>query len=185
MLVDGCPDCAPNPVPALERCASFARKTSDARATLGSWTSAPKLARSRTSGQNDKCRFTAQFAEAFVDFVKSRGSGPLFYDPAKRRAGARKPQAKIVAKRVANWVHTLGLKVGKGDRKAPNHAWRHFFRTLARDAKVADSVASAILGHRPATVGEGYGETRLDTKSNAIESMGLAELLGATEHERF
>lgn len=119
----------------------------------------------------------SSIAEAFVDFVKSRGSGPLFYDPAKRRAGAKKPQAKIVAKKVAKWVHTLGLSVGKGDRKAPNHAWRHFFRTLARDAKVADSVASAILGHRPATVGETYGETRLTTMVEAIESMALSELL--------
>ena len=96
---------------------------------------------------------------------------------SKRRPGAKKPQPKIVAKKVAKWVHTLGLSVGKGARKAPNHAWRHFFRTLARDAKVADSVASAILGHRPATVGEGYGETRLTTKAEAIESMGLASVL--------
>jgi integrase len=119
----------------------------------------------------------SSIAEEFVDFAKARGSGPLFYDPAKRRAGAKKPQAKIVAKRVANWVHTLGLNVGKGARKAPNHAWRHFFRTMARDAKVADSVASAILGHRPATVGETYGETRLSTMAEAIESMALTELL--------
>lgn len=116
-------------------------------------------------------------ADEFMDFVKSRGSGPLFYDPAKRRPGAKKEQSKIVAKKVANWVHKLGLNVGKGARKAPNHAWRHFFRTMARDAKVADSVASAILGHRPATVGETYGETRLSTMAEAIESMNLTELL--------
>jgi len=116
-------------------------------------------------------------AAGFLDFVKAQGSGPLFYDPKKRRPGAKKPQAQIVAKRVANWVHTLGLNIGKDARKAPNHAWRHFFRTLARDAGVADSVASAVLGHRPATVGEGYGETRLSTMAEAIERMALKELL--------
>ncbi len=117
-------------------------------------------------------------ALGFLDFAKSRGQGPLFYDPSRRRTGAKKPQAKIVAKRVANWVHTLGLEVGKAARKAPNHAWRHFFRTLARDAGVADSVASAILGHRPATVGESYGETRLATMAAAIKRMPLHSLLG-------
>lgn len=119
-------------------------------------------------------------SRGFITFVKSRGSGPLFYDPAKRRPSAKKPQGSIVAKRVANWVHTLGLDVGKAARKAPNHAWRHLFRTLARDAKVADSVASAILGHRPATVGESYGEARLVTMAEAIERMNVINRISAS-----
>ena len=86
----------------------------------------------------------------FLDFAKARGTGPLFFDPAKRRAGAKKPQPKIVAKKVARWVHSLGINVGLRVRKAPNHAWRHFFRTSARDVGIEESVTDAIRGMRQA-----------------------------------
>ena len=44
----------------------------------------------------------------FVEFAERKGRGPLFYDPRRRRPGAKKPQPKIVAKNVARWVHTWG-----------------------------------------------------------------------------
>jgi integrase len=112
----------------------------------------------------------------FLDFVKERGVGPLFLDPSKRRAGAKKPQPKIVAKNVARWVHSLDIKVGLKVRKAPNHAWRHFFRTSARDVGIEESVADAILGHAAGSVGRGYGETRLPTAARAIARMPLPGL---------
>ena len=80
----------------------------------------------------------------FLEFVRRRGRGPLFYDTKRRRPGAKKPQPKIAAKDVARWVHTLGIDVGRRFRKDPNHAWRHLFRTLARDAGVEESVVNAI-----------------------------------------
>jgi integrase len=112
----------------------------------------------------------------FLDFVKERGAGPLFFDPSKRRAGAKKPQPKIVAKNVARWVHGLNIDVGLRVRKAPNHAWRHFFRTSARDVGIEESVTDAILGHAPGSVGRGYGETRLSTAARAIARMPLPGL---------
>jgi integrase len=109
----------------------------------------------------------------FVEFAERRGRGPLFYDPTRRRPGAKKPQPKIVAKDVARWVHTLGIEVGRRFRKDPNHAWRHLFRTLARDAGVAESVVNAIQGHAAATVGQSYCETLLRTAARAIAQMPL------------
>jgi len=109
----------------------------------------------------------------FLDFVERSGKGPLFYDPRRRRPGAKKPQPKIVAKNVARWVHTLGIEVGLQFRKAPNHAWRHLFRTMARDVGIEESVVDAILGHAPKSVGRGYGETRLATSAKAIALIPL------------
>jgi integrase len=111
-----------------------------------------------------------------LEFVKARPPGPLFFDARKRRPGAKKPQSKIVAKNVAGWVHTLGIDVGVRHRKAPNHAWRHFFRTSARDVGIEESVADAILGHAAGIVGRGYGETRLSTAARAIARMPLPGL---------
>jgi integrase len=109
----------------------------------------------------------------FVSFAENSGPGPLFYDPKRPRRGGKRPPPKIVAKHVARWVHTLGIEVGRRHRKDPNHAWRHLFRTLARDAGIAESVMDSIQGHAAATVGQNYGETLLSTAARAIARIPL------------
>lgn len=49
----------------------------------------------------------------------------------------------------------------------PNHGWRHWFKTVAREAGVEDSVIDAIVGHAPATVGGRYGSVTMQTMSKA------------------
>jgi integrase len=116
----------------------------------------------------------------FVDFVHGR-AGPLFFDPARRRTGAKKPQPKIVAKNVAAWVHRLHVNVGRAEhRKDPNHGWRHLFKTLGRDAGVEDSVLDAITGNGPPTVGRRYGETWITTAARAIAKIQLPGVAVAT-----
>lgn len=79
----------------------------------------------------------------FLDFVRSKGEGPLFYGrssgkPTKRHA------SKGVANRLAQWIREAGFR---DRRKAPNHALRHYFKSAAAKAGVADSMADAIQGH--------------------------------------
>jgi integrase len=112
-------------------------------------------------------------AAGFLAFAEQSGPGPLFYDPKRRRPGAKKPQPKIVAKNVARWVHTLGINVGRHLRKDPNHAWRHLFRTVCRDAGIEESVVNAIQGHSAASVGQSYGETLLRTAARAVARIPL------------
>lgn len=115
-------------------------------------------------------------AIGFLDFVRGRRSGPLFFDPKRRRNEAARPQQKIVAKNVAAWVHRLGLDVGRQHRKDPNHAWRHLFRTLATEAGVPSNVIASIQGHAPGSVGESYGEVSLMAKERAIQRLPLPGL---------
>lgn len=110
----------------------------------------------------------------FVDFARRKGSGPLFFDPSRRRIGAKKPAPKIVAKNVAAWVHRLDVKVGRTEHRTdPNHGWRHLFKTLGRDVGVEDSVLDAITGNGPPTVGRRYGETWLTTAARAVAKIPL------------
>lgn len=104
----------------------------------------------------------------FLTFAGSR-KGPLFFNPTRRKADAKKPPHKIVAKNVAAWVQGLGLEVGRAHRKDPSHAWRHRFKTLARAARINDSVADAIVGHAADTVAKAYGTVTLETMREAIE----------------
>ncbi|WP_336486473.1 DUF6538 domain-containing protein [Methylobacterium nigriterrae] len=117
---------------------------------------------------------SAVIAAGFLEFARGK-RGPLFFDPAKRRTGAKKPQHKIVAKYVAEWVQELGLeKVGRSHRKDPSHAWRHRFKTLARQAHINDSVADAIVGHAPDSVAKAYGTVTLATMKDAVERIPLS-----------
>ena len=61
----------------------------------------------------------------FLEFVRQRGSGRLFY---RRSSGdpSRKHSSKGVTNRLAEWIREQGFT---DPRKAPNHALRHWFIT--------------------------------------------------------
>jgi integrase len=82
----------------------------------------------------------------FLRFVEERGKGPLFYrrssgNPLKRHASTK------VASRLAAWVRKCGFD---DPRKAPNHALRHWWKTVAWRVGIQDSVADAVQGMRVA-----------------------------------
>jgi len=56
---------------------------------------------------------------------------------------------------LSQWVRkTVGVDdTGVG----PNHAWRHRFKTLCRNAEIDEQYADAITGHAPASQGRAYG----------------------------
>jgi integrase len=120
-------------------------------------------------------------ANGFLEFVRTKKSGPLFYDPNKKRRGTGRSQSKMIRQRVANWVHSLGMKIGLEHRKAPSHAWRHTFRTQGREAGVSSDILDAIEGHAPSSEGQRYGSTSLRAMLNAIEKIALPGLSSPTE----
>jgi hypothetical protein len=108
--------------------------------------------------------------QGFIDYVEERQklNKPLFYDPDRSRGGTPgNPQFKKVAERIGQWVHGLGIP----DGVKPNHAWRHLFKSVARDVKMDREVEGFITGHRPknATAGNDYGDRWIKTMSAAIE----------------
>jgi hypothetical protein len=103
--------------------------------------------------------------QGFLDYVKQRKklNKPLFYDPDRSRGGKPgNPQFKKVAERIGEWVHGLGIPVGV----KPNHAWRHLFKSVARDARMDREVEGFITGHRPkdSNAGNDYGDRWIRTR---------------------
>jgi len=97
----------------------------------------------------------------FLDFVRQRGQGPLFYrkssgDPAKKHA------SKGVTNRLAGWIRSNGFTE---KRKAPNHALRHWFINKGQSLGVLDSVIDAIVGHER---GSEYRHGHLPTLTEAV-----------------
>ena len=114
--------------------------------------------------------------QGFLDFWKSKGSGPLFYAGTGRAAANRSPDggrhpSKGVNNRLAVWVRAdLGFT---DPRKKPMHALRHWFKSeCARPAlNIQDSLANAIQGHQERDVASVYRHFRLEDFLVAIRKI--------------
>ena len=98
----------------------------------------------------------AVIAEGFLEYVASLPKdGPLFPDVTPDKYGRRGANG---SRTVARWVRG---KVGlTDDRKAPNHAWRHWFISQCRAVGVPEEARDRIVGQKNAKASEGrnYGE---------------------------
>jgi integrase len=92
--------------------------------------------------------------QGFLEFVRSCGARPLFYDEARHRKGALTDPAEIRAQQLAIWVREAA---GLTDRDVdPQHGWRHSFKTIALGAGIEERIRDAITGHKVASVGRKY-----------------------------
>ncbi len=105
--------------------------------------------------------------QGFLDVVKAKGSGPLFYDPARLRSDheGNRHVAKV-GERLATWVRKDVGITDKGIK--PNHAWRHTFKTIGAEAGLEDRVLDDIEGHSARSVGADYQRSTLKAMSNAL-----------------
>ena len=93
----------------------------------------------------------------FLKFVEAQPEGPLFYDAKAKRTGKSKTAPQEAADSLARWIKG---KLGEAMPKVqPNHAWRHRFKTLGREAGLGDRYLDAIQGHSDGSAAAGYGET--------------------------
>lgn len=107
--------------------------------------------------------------QGFTQLADAKKETPLFY-----RGGAESelnPRSKIRASDLAKWVRSLGV-----DAPAPNHGWRHRFKTMARVAEIPEYLADKIQGHAATTQGRSYGSNPLALMSAAIERLPRYEV---------
>lgn len=101
----------------------------------------------------------------FRDFV-GKSVGPLFYVADKKKDPVR--GARTTAQIVSRWLHENNLTV---QSVAPNHGWRHRFKTVGREVGIQDRVLDALMGHASTTAGDAYGDVTIKTKAKAINSL--------------
>lgn len=98
----------------------------------------------------------------FLDFVADSGPDPLFYSKA---ANPKKRPAEVSSGRLSTWLRSSGL-TPQGVQ--PNHAWRHRFKTTARDLGLDPRVVEAIQGHAGRSAADSYGDVSLKAKHAAV-----------------
>ncbi len=96
----------------------------------------------------------------FLRFVDEADAGYLFHEGARTQEEAVR-RAGNARDKVAGWIkNNSGIDL-KGLQ--PNHAWRHRFKTVGRNADIAVDYLEAIQGHAGRTAGDGYGEYTIET----------------------
>ncbi|MCK0197060.1 site-specific integrase [Ancylobacter sp. 6x-1] len=101
----------------------------------------------------------------FPDFVRGSAEGYLFLSPS--RDGHINGPLQGLKNRLAEF----GRSIVADPNVAPNHAWRHRFKTVGMEAGISERVLDAICGHAPKTVGQTYGMVTIPTKVDAIRRL--------------
>jgi integrase len=101
----------------------------------------------------------------FLDFVTSRKSGPLFYDPKRSSGKAKTPQSEQRAIKLAAWVRE---ETKLDEAVDPNHGWRHTFKTTALEVGIPERISDAITGHSSASVARSYETPTIGMMADAL-----------------
>ena len=111
-------------------------------------------------------------AQGFLDFVRAKGDGPLFYNTTTPLRATTVDPTNPARARSVKMIHHLGewvRSIGVTDKAVrPNHAWRHTFKRRAARAKIEPTIRDAICGHSPRTVADQYETPTLGDMAEAL-----------------
>lgn len=98
----------------------------------------------------------------FIDFVVGSQDGYLFLTPdAEGQIRGRWEAAK-------NRLREFAREAVTDKAVAPQHGWRHLFKTIGREAGIEDSILDSICGHAPSSIGGRYGGVTLKAQRDAF-----------------
>lgn len=131
----------------------------------------PDIGTVKTNSDREVPIHPALIADGVVRFGAACPDGPLFLwvtgqgDPMKR--------AQTVGNRMAEWLKKAELVPAD---VAPNHGWRHRFKTVAREGGLADRIVDAMCGHDGRTASDNDGDVSIKVKARVIEAIPVQDL---------
>lgn len=114
----------------------------------------------------------------FASFVTDASEGYLFVTPSAD--GDVLGPMQGVKNRLTEFVR----EVVTDKNVAPNHGWRHRFKTVGIEVGASERVLDAICGHAPRTVGAGYGDVTIRAKADAIAKFPRYDVSGKVVLEK-
>lgn len=101
----------------------------------------------------------------FVEFATKSAEGPLFISPGT--TGDVLGPLQGLKNRLAEFSRNLV----PDPNVAPNHGWRHRFKTVGMEAGIETRILNAVQGHTGQTVSDEYGDVTLRTQAGAIRKL--------------
>jgi site-specific recombinase XerD len=108
----------------------------------------------------------------FIDFVQTCDRERLFIASSPRIGadgavigGAKSAvyyPGRTTYNRMTEWIHSLGLDIGRSAGKDPNHAWRHWFKEKAFSVGIPEKITDAIVGHAQISAARRYGSVTIE-----------------------
>lgn len=117
----------------------------------------------------------------FPTFVQEAGDGHLFLNVGS----SENPRGAL--RGLKNRLAEFGRTFVSDPDVAPNHGWRHRFKTIGMEAGIPPRILDAIQGQAPRTVADTYGEVTLKTMAAEIAKLDTYSLegsVGITSGER-
>ncbi len=103
--------------------------------------------------------------QGFVEFVASASNGHLFLKVGKD--GDVLGPLQGVKNRLAEFARAIVTD----PNVAPNHGWRHRFKTVGMEAGIAPRILDAIQGQAARSVADTYGDVTVSTMAAAIAKL--------------
>ena len=100
--------------------------------------------------------------QGFAAFVAAAEAGHLFLTQAAS-GDVRGPLRGL-----KNRLTEIAREIVPDRNVAPNHGWRHRFKTIGMEVGIDHRILDVIQGHAPKTQGESYGDVTLKTIAAAI-----------------
>lgn len=102
--------------------------------------------------------------------IRSLPPGPIFYHLKPFRGVAADPveRAQNAGAKVGEWVRKV-VKITDPVLQ-PNHAWRHRFKTVAREVGMDVEIRDAIQGHEDGRAASDYGEVTIRAMWTALQA---------------
>jgi integrase len=103
--------------------------------------------------------------QGFLSFVEESSDGPLFVTPDE--------QGSVLGplKGLKNRLREFARAIVSDPNVAPNHGWRHRFKTVGLEVEISDRVLNAIEGHAARTVGDSYGDVTIKAIAAGIHKL--------------
>ena len=98
----------------------------------------------------------------FAAFVAQSSNGYLFL------AATSRDDIRGAWRGVKTRIAVFVREVVTDKKVAPNHGWRHTFKTVGREVGIEDSVLDGICGHAPSSVGGSYGSISVAAQVRAF-----------------
>ncbi|GJE80902.1 tyrosine-type recombinase/integrase [Methylorubrum thiocyanatum] len=109
----------------------------------------------------------------FVEYARTKGHNPLFYGKPARRGSEAKHPSKGTTNHLSTWIRGQGFD---NERIAPAHGLRHFWKSAASRAGIADSIADAIQGHSDDRAAARYRHISIAQMNEAMERFPVPAL---------
>jgi integrase len=109
--------------------------------------------------------------QGFPAFVASAKPGHLFLRPAADGSSLGPLRG------VRNRLREFARAIVTDPNVAPNHGWRHRFKTVGMQADIAPRILDAIQGQAPVSAADHYGDVTLRTMADAIAKFPRIDLV--------